>query len=254
VSGASADGGVLVLGATGRTGGRVVAELLARGVPVRALVRSKARVPASLAGHPRLAVVEADVASMPVERWRDHLAGQRAVVSCLGHAVSLRGVFGPPRGLVEGAVRRVVQAAEGLRPAAPLRLILMSSVSVHRPAPADARRGAGERAFLWALRGLVPPARDNQRAADALANEVGLAHPSVAWVVVRPDTLVEGDASAYRTHDGLVASLFRPDRTRMANAARFMAELATDEALWTRWRGRMPVVVDAPADAAAGTA
>ncbi len=127
----------------------------------------------------------------------------------------------------------------------------MSSVSVHRPSRADARRGAGERAFLWALRGLVPPARDNQRAADVLAREIGADHPNVAWVVVRPDSLVEGGASAYRLSEGLVASLARPATTRMANVAHFLAELATVEATWRQWRGRMPVIVDDPAGSAA---
>jgi hypothetical protein len=213
---------------------------------VRAIVRSAERLPAGVATDPLLTVVEADVATLPVEELRRHLAGCAAAISCLGHRVSLGGVFGPPRDLVERAVRAVCRAAEALPPDAPLRLILMSSVSVNRPARADARRGAGERAVLWALRGLVPPARDNQRAADVLALEVGADDPHVGWVVVRPDTLVEGDASAYRTHEELVASLFKPDSTRMANVAHFMAELATDEAAWTRWRGQMPVVVDVP--------
>ena len=245
MSAAETGRGVLLLGATGRTGRRALAELLDRGVPVRALVRSAQRLPAGVTADPRLTVVEADLASMSVDELREHMVGQDAVISCLGHAVSLRGVFGPPRDLVEGAVRKVVRAAEATRPAAPIRLILMSSVSVHRPPPADARRGAAERAFLWALRGLVPPARDNQRAADLLATEVGADHPAVEWVVVRPDTLVEGDASDDRVHDGLVAGLFKPDATRMANVARFMVQLATEDDAWTRWRGGMPVIVDA---------
>ena len=64
------------------------------------------------------------------------------------------------------------RAVRALQPARPVRLILMSSVSVNRPGGADTRRGAVERAVLWMLRGLVPPARDNQRAADFL-HEVG---------------------------------------------------------------------------------
>jgi hypothetical protein len=181
---------------------------------------------------------------MPPEELRRHLQGCGTVISCLGHAPNLRGVYGPPRDLVEGAVRAVCEAAASLRPASPIRLILMSSVSVNRPARADTRRGAGERAFVGLVRALVPPARDNQRAADYLAREIGVDHPFVSWVVVRPDSLVEGERSAYRAHDGLVASLFRPDKTRMANVARFMAELTSNEAAWRRWRGKMPVIVD----------
>jgi nucleoside-diphosphate-sugar epimerase len=239
-----AAGGVLLLGATGRTGGRVLTQLLGRGVPVRAIVRSAERLPAGAAADPLLTVVEAEVASMPVAELREHVAGRDAVVCCLGHTISLRGVFGPPRDLVERAVRSVCAAVDDVRPASPARLVLMSSVSVNRPARADARRGAGERAYMAVLRALLPPARDNQCAADFLAHEVGAGHPSVSWVVVRPDALVDGELSEYRTHEGSVASLFRPATTRMASVAHFMAELATGGDAWRRWRGEMPVIVD----------
>jgi len=245
----SAPTSVLLLGATGRTGSLVLGELLERGVPVRAIVRSAARLPAGVADDPRLTVVEADLATLPGEELRRLMLGCGAVVSCLGHNVSLRGVFGPPRDLVARSVQRLCDTATALRPAEPVRLVLMSSVSVNRPARADARRGAGERAFTWLVRALLPPARDNQRAADFLALEVGAAAPFAEWVVVRPDSLVDGEVSAYRTHDGIVSSLFRADATRLANVAHFMAELVTDDAAWRRWRGKMPVLVDAAAAA-----
>jgi nucleoside-diphosphate-sugar epimerase len=238
---------VLLLGATGRTGSLVLQELLGRGVAVRALVRSAARLPAGAAAHPRLTVVETDLATMPAEAWRAQVADVTAVVSCLGHAVSLRGVFGPPRDLVEGAVQRACAAIEARQPATPVRVVLMSSVSVHRPPPADPRRGGGERAFLAALRALVPPARDNQRAADALVDGVGRDAAFVAWAVVRPDTLVDGEAAPVRVEEGLVSGLFRPGTTRRTSLARFLADLATDDDAWARWRGTLPVVIDAAA-------
>ena len=239
--------GVLLLGATGRTGSRVLTRLLERGVPVRAVVRSAGRLPADAIGDPRFTVVEADLTSMSVEALGERVAGCGTVVSCLGHTISLRGVFGPPRDLVEGAVRKVHAAVELVRPAAPVRLILLSSVSVQRPARADAHRSARDRFTMAAMRAFVPPARDNQRAADFLAFEVGVDAPFLEWVVVRPDSLIDGEVSAYRLEEGLISSLFEPDTTRMANVAHFMAELATDEAAWQRWRGRMPVVVDGAA-------
>ncbi len=87
--------------------------------------------------------------------------------------------------------------------------------------------------------------RDNQGAADLLAHEVGPDDPHVQWVVVRPDTLTDGEVAEYRVHEALVSSIFRPDSTRMSEVAHFMCELATDDATWQRWRGRMPVIVDA---------
>jgi hypothetical protein len=128
---------------------------------------------------------------------------------------------------------------------APVKLILMSSVSVNRPAGLDTRRGRFEKAVVWTLRGLVPPARDNQCAADFLHDVIEAADPYVQWVAVRPDSLREGDVTEYALHEGLVDSIFRPGETNRANVAHFMCELATDDRAWAGWRGRLPVIVNA---------
>lgn len=235
---------VLLAGGTGRTGRRVLEQLLDRGVAVRAIVRSAARLPPGAAKHPRLTVIEASLLSLTDEALREHVRGCDAVVSCLGHVLDLRGVFGPPRDLVTSAIARLCRAIEALRPPAPVRVVLMTSVSVHRPGDADRRRGRLERAFLWALRGVLPPARDNQRAADFLVDEIGPGHACVEWAVVRPDSLLEGEVSRYAVHEGLVNGVFAPGRTRMANVAHFMCELVTDAKAWAAWRGKLPVIVD----------
>ena len=241
---------VLVVGGTGRTGGRVVAQLLERGVEIRAIVRSAGRLPAGVAGHPLLTVIEGDPLSMPSEELQRHLAGCGAVISCLGHVINIRGIFGPPRDLVVRAATNLCRAVEALHPTSPVRFILMSSVSVNQPAHADTRRGTLERAVLGVNRGIVPPSKDNQRAADFLAREIGTSSPCVEWVVVRPDTLLEGDVSEYRVHEQLVTSLFKPGKTARANVAHFMCELATVQETWGAWAGRMPVIVNATACAA----
>ena len=236
---------VLLIGGTGRTGRRVLEQLLSRGINVRAVVRSAERLPAGAAEHPDLTVIEADLLSLDDEDLQRHLRGCDAVISCLGHVISLRGVFGPPRDLVTRSVERVYRAARELRPAQPVKLILMSSVSVNRRGGLDTRRGRFERAVHWTLRGLVPPARDNQRAADFLHDVIEAADPYAQWVAVRPDTLKEGDVTEYALHEGLVDSLFRPGETNMANVAHFMCELATDPEVWAAWRGKLPVIVNA---------
>ena len=238
---------VLLLGGTGRTGGRVLQQLLDREVPVRALVRSAARLPEGVASHPLLDVIEADVVSLSPGEFVRHLEGCATVISCLGHNTDMRSIFGPPFDVVTGTVSSVVRAAQQMRPDRPVRFILMSSVSVNRPDHGDSRRGAGERFVLTVLRALVPPARDNQRAADFLARANGSDGDCVEWVIVRPDTLLDGDVTEYRTSDALVGSLFKPDETNMANVAHFMCELACDDCVWQRWRGAMPVIVNAAA-------
>jgi nucleoside-diphosphate-sugar epimerase len=168
---------VLLLGGTGRTGGCVLEQLLSRGVNVRAVVRSAGRLPAAAVANPALTVVEANLLSLSDDELQRHVAGCDAVVSCLGHVTNLKGIFGPPRDLVTQAVSRVCGVIEALRPAEPVRLVLMSSVSVNRPGRLDTRRGNLDRAVMWVLRGVVPPSRDNQSAADFLCGGIGTADP-----------------------------------------------------------------------------
>ena len=241
---------VLVVGGTGRTGGRVVQQLLGRGVNVRAIVRSAERLPAGVAKNPRLTVVEADLLSLSDAELRDNVRGCDAVISCLGHVISLKGVFGQPRDLVTRATTRLCRAIEAVEPATPVKFILMSSVSVNRPGRLDMRRGTLERAVLATIRGLVPPAKDNQRAADFLCSDIGADNPFVEWAAVRPDTLLDGDVSEYAMHEGLVSSLFKPDSTNMGNVAHCMCELATEPKVWNHWKGKLPVVVNAGTSAA----
>jgi hypothetical protein len=241
---------VLLLGGTGRTGGRVLRQLLDRGVAVRAIVRSRARLPPEVVGHAHLTVIEASLPSLADEDLERHLRGCDAAVSCLGHVLSLKGVFGPPRDLVTRATVRLCRGIEALQPPSPVRLVLMSSVSVSRPGRLDARRGAVERGFVRVLRAVLPPAEDNQRAADFLVEEIGPDHPFVQWVVVRPDSLLDGEVAEYALHDGLVDGLFAPGRTNMASVAHFMCELVTGAETWAAWRGRLPVITNVGPSAA----
>lgn len=236
---------VLLVGGTGRTGRRVLERLLNRGVAVRAIVRSASRLSDSVRARPGVSVVVASLLDLSDDDLRAHLHGCDVVVSCLGHTTNLRGIFGPPQDLVTRAARRLCEAIRASRPDRPIRFVLMSSVSVNHPDVVEARRSGFERLVLSALRALVPPAQDNQRAAEYLCREVGIDDPYVRWVVVRPDTLLEGASSPYALHDAITSSLFRPDSTNRANVASFMCDLATDPESWSAWVGKFPVIVNA---------
>lgn len=235
---------VLVVGGTGRTGSRVVQQLLARGLEVRVVVRSSAKLASELVNHPRLKVTEASLLALSAPELQRLVSGCDAVISCLGHVLGFKGIFGAPRDLVTRAVTRLCEAIEAQRPPTPIKFIVMSSVSVHRSNGLDARRSAFERAFLWVLCRLVPPARDNQRAAEFLLEQVGTRAPFVEWVVIRPDTLLEGDVTPYAVHAEIVDSLFSPGCTNMANVAHVMCELVTNASLWSQWKYQLPVVVN----------
>jgi uncharacterized protein YbjT (DUF2867 family) len=242
---------VLLLGGTGRTGRLVLTQLLERGAEVRAIVRSAGRLPAEASAAPGLTVVQGDVLSLPDEQLRGLVRGCDAVISCLGHNIDLKGLFGAPRDLVTRTAARVCGTVQALQPAKPVKYILMSSVSVNQSAGRDARRGRFEKAILVLLRGAVPPAKDNQRAADYLGREIGMASTLVEWVAVRSDTLLDGPVTDYRLHDGLVSSLFRPASTNRANVAHLMCELVQDNELWKTWVGKLPVIVNGDAQSKA---
>ncbi len=238
---------VLLVGGTGHTGQRVLKQLLSRGISVRVIVRSVQKLPAGAAEDPNLTLVEADLLSLGDEDLLRYLRGCDAIISCLGHVTNLKGVMGPPRDLVTRATMRLCRGIAAQQPAKPVKFILMSSVSVNHPGGFDTRRGKFEKAFVGMLRGVVPPAKDNQQAANFLYDDIGTSNPFTQWAVVRPDTLLEGDVSGYTVHEGLVSSLFAPDSTNMANVAHFMCELVTNLQAWDDWEGKLPVIINTTA-------
>ena len=236
---------VLLLGGTGRTGRSVLRQLLARDTCVRVVVRSADRLPPDLAGEPRLSVLQADLLSLSDEDLLEQVRGCDVVISCLGHTLSFKGIYGSPRDLVTQAATKLHRQIAVLRPARPVKFVVMSSASVNHPGGSDTRRSRFDRMLMWLLRGILPPAMDNQRVADFLYRHVGTSSPLIEWVAARPDTLLEGAVSQYLVHESLVNSLFAPGRTNIANVAHFMCELATDRDAWKAWKGKLPVIVNA---------
>src|SRR5512143_2011400 len=75
---------VLLVGGTGRTGRRVLEQLLSCDISVRAIVRSADRLPKGAAQDPRLEIVEANLLSLSDEDLLRSVRGCDAVISCLG--------------------------------------------------------------------------------------------------------------------------------------------------------------------------
>lgn len=234
---------VLVAGATGATGRLLASELLERGVPIRAVVRSAERLPAAVREHPGCTVVEASLLDLSDEDLVSLVDGCGAVVSCLGHSLTLRGMFGPPRRLVTQAVQRLCRAIRMTEPDPAVRFILMNTAG---------NRLHGETVpwlhavVITLLRILVPPHADNEDAAEFLQVGVGLQDPALEWVAVRPDSLTDKDpGEGYELHPSPTRSaILDPGTASRANVARGMADLVTDDALWRRWAGHMPVLYD----------
>ena len=233
----------LVVGATGATGRLLVNELLNRGVSVRVIVRSPDRLPEDIRTHENLSVIHAAVLDLADVEMARYVGGCDAVASCLGHNLSFRGIYGRPRRLVTDATRRLCDAIKGNRPGAPVRFVLMNTAgNSNRDIPE--RVSFAQSCAIRLIRLLLPPHIDNENAADYLRTKVGKDDRAIEWVVVRPDSLVNSsDVTEYEVFPSPIRSaLFNAGVTSRINVGHFMAELITDDDVWNRWKGQMPVI------------
>lgn len=234
---------VLVVGASGATGRLLVRELLGRGLDVRAIVRTPDRLPADIRNHSRLFVIRANILELSAAETAQHVNGCAAVASCLGHNLTLKGIFGPPHRLVTRATRRLCQAIAAKGAEGPTRFVLMNTAG-NRNRDLDEPVSFGEKCVMGILGLLLPPQADNEEAADYLRTSIGRENRAIEWVAVRPDTLTKADGvTSYDVYPSPIRSaLFNAGATSRNNVAHFMAELMTDDATWKRWKGQMPVI------------
>lgn len=233
----------LVVGATGATGQLLVKQLLDRGLDVRVIVRSPDRLPEDIRQHSRLSVIQASISELDSARLAQHVSDCDAVASCLGHNLTLRGIYGQPRRLVRDATISLCHAIKASQPGQPVRFVLMNTAGNSNRDLAEPISLA-QRFMTGLIRLLLPPHADNEQAADYLRVRIGQNDPAIEWVVLRPDTLTDADEL---TEYALFASptrsaIFNPGSSSRINVSHFMAELIANDATWNRWKGQMPVL------------
>jgi nucleoside-diphosphate-sugar epimerase len=235
-------GKILVLGATGATGSLLVEQLLSRGYSVKAVVRSTQKLSA-LTASGNLELVEAAILDLSDAELSNLVNDCTSVISCLGHNLTWKGIYGKPRRLVTDAVRRVTNAVKSNDPDTPVRYILMNTTG-NRNRDLKEPVSAGQRLVISLLRVLLPPHVDNEKAADYLRTKIGQDDKDIEWVAVRPDGLIDEDeVSDYIIHPSPTRSpIFNAGKTSRINVASFMAELVSDNHLWLKWKGQMPVI------------
>ena len=233
---------VLVLGASGATGQRLVELLLKKGVEVIAVVRNSASLNRVDPANPGLQILERDINTMAESELAEQIKECDAVLSCLGHNLTFKGIFGQPRRLVTDAMKKVVGAMRSAAPDKHFKIILMNTTgNCNQDIPEQPPWS--QRIVVSLLRCLIPPHLDNELAADFLRVHVGQ-NSTIEWVAVRPDGLINEDSvSEYEIMESPVRNvIFDAGKTSRINVAEFMSDLAIKSELWNKWKGRMPVI------------
>ncbi len=229
---------VLILWASGATWKHVVQQVLNEWKKVKAVVRASSSIPDSWKTNSNLTLITASISQMSVDDMVKNLTGCEAVVSCLGHNLTFRGMFLHPRKLVTDAMKLVYAANEKLSSQKQIKIILMNTV-------ANTNRGIKEtvskkqKLVLRLLRTFFPLHLDNEQAADYLR-----LNPYENWVAVRPDALIDEDTvTEYIAYESPIRDcIFDPWKTSRINVWNFMMRLITEEILWKRWKWKMPVL------------
>mmetsp|Transcript_16023 Transcript_16023/g.23574 ORF Transcript_16023/g.23574 Transcript_16023/m.23574 type:complete len:248 (+) Transcript_16023:194-937(+) len=233
----------LVFGATGATGKHVVRMLLERGQKVRVIVRSKEHMMQTLPSNGQntekdLEIIEFDLTSLNEKAYEKLVKDCDAIISCLGHNITGRGLCGfSDRRLVTNVVKSATAAVKN---SPKTKFILMNSNGVANPNGQDDPRELWERGVVCLIRNLITPHKDNEQAARYLYN---LRKDVLEWCVVRPNDLIEGEVSEYTFFSKPKKSLFGAGQTTRANVAAAMVQLCLNEDnLWETWKYQMPVL------------
>lgn len=236
---------VFVAGGTGQTGHLLIQQLLKRGHHVVTVVRSISRLRELMGDFDEAActMTEGNLLDLTDQQLIAQVDGCHAIASCLGHNLTLKGMYGQPRRLVTNAAERLCKAAQKSSAPKPVRFVLMSSSGVrnHR---LNETHSIAERCAFALLRTLVPPHVDNEQAAEFLQTQINEGDPGIEWSIVRPDSLHDADeVTEYDLEPSPVRSpLFNSGKSSRINVAHLMAELISDDETWNRWKGKTPVL------------
>ncbi|SDE99140.1 NAD(P)H-binding [Pricia antarctica] len=234
---------VLVVGASGATGKHLVEQLLIQKHQVKAIVRSPEKLPESWKNNDGLQIIPASILELGDREMSEHSHGCQAIVSCLGHNLTWKGVYGQPRKLVTDATRRLCEAIKVNNPEQRLRFILMNTTG-NRNRDLNEPISFAQKCVIGLLRLLLPPHVDNEKAADYLRTKIGQNNQFIEWTAVRPDGLTdENEVTDYEIHPSPTKSaIFNGGKVSRINVGHFMATLISDGDLWKKWKGKMPVI------------
>ncbi len=233
----------LVLGASGATGKQLVEQLLNMGQKVKVIVRPTGKITDKWENNEKISIIKTNISEVSVEEMIDYLTDCQSVVSCLGHNITLKGIFGKPRRLVTDAVKLLCKAMQENSPENPIKFVLMNTTA-NRNRDLNEHISIAEKMVMGLIGLLVPPQSDNEKAADFLRVNIGQNNKLIEWVAIRPDTLIdEENVTEYELYASPKRSaLSNPGKTSRINVGNFMSRLIIENDLWIKWKGQMPVI------------
>ena len=234
---------VLVLGSSGATGKLVVTQLLKQNVEVVAILRPSSNIPVEFSSQNALQLIKAEIAELQENELVRYLKDCDGVISCLGHNLTFKGMFGHPKLLVTDSVKKVCRAIEGISTDKKIKLILMNTTG-NSNRDLSEKPPTSQRIVISILRILLPPHVDNEKAADFLRLKIGQNHKVIEWAAVRPDSLTDNkDVTKYDLFVSPIRNaIFDAAPTSRINVANFISRLICEDELWDKWKGKMPVI------------
>ena len=233
---------VLVLGATGATGRLVIQQLIRRNIEVKIVVRQINDVIDDFIVNGQLECLVGNISEYEQSKMVELLVDCDAVISCLGHNITFKGMFGKPRMLVTSCIRNVCEVIEKSKKNKIKVILMNTTANINRNI--KEKYSLKDRIVLSLLRYLLPPQKDNEEAAKYLSNIIEENNSRIEWTAVRPDTLInEENVSEYEIYESPKQSpVFDAGKTSRINIAHFMTELLCNEELWNKWKYKMPVI------------
>ena len=230
----------LVLGASGATGKLVAQQLVKRNIQVRVVSRESAILPNQIFDDKSIEIIKGNINDFAIEKIKELVKDCDSVICCLGHNISFKGIFGPPRKLVSNTVAKIIEALQSLN--VKPKFVLMSTTAYTNGKIGEVN-DFREKIVFSLLKFLLPPHKDNMLAANHLVYKLGT-NTNIDWVAVRPDSLFdEENESEYELHNCKIRSpIFNPGKTSRVNVSHFMVELVMNDKLWQEWKHKTPVI------------
>ena len=234
---------ILVVGASGKTGRNVVKQLLELGHSVHIIVRTTNNLSKDILKHQKINITKASILDINEEEMVNLVSDSDAIVSCLGHNLSFKGIFGEPKRLCTDATKNLCEAIRSSKSNSPIKFILMSSVGVKNKKIGE-QRSIFDNIILTLLRWFLPPHKDNEIALDYLISSFGNSNKHIEWCAVRPDSLIDDKISKFEIIESPITTIFKGRPTSRKNVANFMTQLIGDNTLWSMWKFKTPVIMN----------